>query len=97
MAALQREKRALEKRLTEAVREIGQLRHHEARVAQLERQLKERDDALAQLRSQLNERRAREYGVPDDDDVQPSLALGSRTPHDFDDDVAPDEEDDELI
>ena len=51
---------ALEKQLTDTVREIGQLRHHEMRAAQLERQLKERDDLIVQLRGQLSERRTRE-------------------------------------
>ena len=93
-----REKSALEKRLTDTVREIGQLRHHEARAAQLERQLKERDDTIAQLRSQLSGMRQRDLAAADDD-VQPSLALGSRRRDDLDDfeeelDV---EEDDELI
>src|SRR5438876_918651 len=53
-ARFAREKSQLEKRLTDSVREIGQLRHHEARVAQLERQLKERDETIGQLRSQLS-------------------------------------------
>jgi chromosome segregation ATPase len=99
LAALKREKNTLEKQLTETVREIGQLRHHEARAAQFERQLKERDETIARLRSQLHERREREY-TPPDDEVQPSLALGSRAPRDLDDlddDIVPDDEDDELI
>jgi predicted RNase H-like nuclease (RuvC/YqgF family) len=98
-ARLEREKGAFEKRLTDTVREIAQLRHHEARAAQLERQLKERDELIVQLRTQLNELRNREIGTPDDDEVQPSLALGARAPRDldeFDEDVGP-EDDDELI
>ncbi len=93
LSALKREKSAFEKRLTETVREIGQLRHHEARAAQLERQLKERDDTIVQLRKQLSDLRNR------DEEVQPSLALGSRRADDlddFDEDVGA-EDDDELI
>jgi predicted RNase H-like nuclease (RuvC/YqgF family) len=95
----EREKTALEKRLTESVREIGQLRHHEARVAQLERQLKERDETIGQLRSQVSELRNRDLDPHDDEEVQPSLALGSRSSRDIDDledDLGPDD-DDELI
>src|SRR2546425_542773 len=44
LATLKREKITLEKRLTDTVREIAQLRHHEARVTHLERQLKELRD-----------------------------------------------------
>ena len=98
-ARLEREKSGFEKRLTDTVREIAQLRHHEARAAQLERQLKERDELIAHLRTQLNDLRNREIVSPDDDEVQPSLALGSRAPRDldeFEEDVGP-EEDDELI
>ncbi len=97
-ARLEREKTNFERRLTDTVREIAQLRHHEARATQLERQLKERDDLIAQLRTQLNDLRNREIVTPDDEEIQPSLALGSRG-HDFDEfdeDVAP-EEDDEII
>jgi len=93
----QREKTTLEKRLTESVREIGQLRHHEARAAQLERQLKERDETIGQLRSQLSELRNRELAPPEDEEVQPSLALGEREPNDLDFDEEVDPEDDELI
>ncbi len=98
-AKFQREKSALEKRLTDTVREIGQLRHHEARAAQFERQLKERDETIAQLRVQLNDLRNRELATPDDEEIQPSLALGSRPAPDldeFDEDVGA-EDDDELI
>lgn len=98
-AKLEREKISFEKRLTDTVREIGQLRHHEARAAQLERQLKERDELIAQLRTQLNDLRNREIVAPGDDEIQPSLALGSRASRDldeFDEDVGP-EEDDELM
>lgn len=97
-ARFAQEKSELERRLSDTVREITQLRHHEARVTQLERQLKERDELIGQLRTQLNDLRNREIAAPEDDEVQPSLALGSRS-HDldeFDDDVGS-EEDDELI
>jgi len=99
-ARFAREKSELEKRLTDSVREIGQLRHHETRVTQLERQLKERDETIGQLRSQLSELRNRPLASVDDEEVQPSLALGSRVPRDldeFDEDAGPDDEDDELI
>ena len=95
----EKEKTALEKRLTDSVREIGQLRHHEARVAQLERQLKERDETIGQLRAQVSELRNRDLEPPDDEEIQPSLALGSRSSRDLDDledDLGPDD-DDELI
>jgi hypothetical protein len=98
-ARFQREKSAFEKRLTETVREIGQLRHHEARATQLERQMKERDDTIAQLRTQLSDLRNRQLAAAHDEEVQPSLALGSRPAHDldeFDEDVEA-EDDDELI
>ncbi|MCC6847439.1 MAG: hypothetical protein IT294_02970 [Deltaproteobacteria bacterium] len=49
----QRERSGLEKRLTEAVREIGMLRHHEIRATQLERRLAERDAAILQLQQRL--------------------------------------------
>jgi len=96
-AKLEREKTGFEKRLTETMREIATLRHHEARAAQLERQLKERDELIIQLRTQLNDLRNREVVTPDDEELQPSLALGSRGSDydEFDDDVGP--EDDELI
>jgi hypothetical protein len=95
---LEREKAGFEKRLTDTMREIATLRHHEARAAQLERQLKERDELIVQLRTQLNDLRNREIVTPDDEDIQPSLALGSRGSDydEFEDDVGP-EEDDELI
>ncbi len=98
-ARFQREKSALEKRLTDTVREIGQLRHHETRAAQLERQLKERDETIGQLRTQLSELRNRPLASREDDDAQPSLALGSRGHglDDYDDDDIEPEEDDELI
>ena len=97
-ARLEREKAGFEKRLSETVREIAQLRHHEARAAQLDRQLKERDELIAHLRTQLNDLRNREIVTPEDEEVQPSLALGSRSQdfEEFDEDVEP-EEDDELI
>lgn len=55
-ARFQREKSALERRLTDSVRELSQLRHHEARVTQLQRQLQERDERLAQLERQVRDR-----------------------------------------
>lgn len=52
-ARFQRERNALEKRLTEAVREIGMLRHHELRAGHLENQLRERDETIARLQREL--------------------------------------------
>jgi len=97
-AKLEREKVGFEKRLTDTMREIATLRHHEARAAQLERQLKERDELIVQLRTQLDDLRNRAVVTPDEEDMQQSLALGSRGGEydEFDDDVAP-EEDDEFI
>ena len=99
LKALEREKSGLEKRLTESVREIGQLRHHEARAGQLERQLKERDDTITKLRAELSELRRRPPIGVDDPDAQPSLALGERAPRDLDDfdDEIPIDDDDELV
>ncbi len=98
-ARFEREKSGLEKRLTESVREIGQLRHHEARVGQLERQLKERDETISKLRAELSELRSRPPLPADDPEVQPSLALGERAPRDLDDfdDEMPIDDDDELV
>jgi len=99
-ARFEREKSGLEKRLTETVREIGQLRHHEARVGQLERQLKERDETITKLRGQLSELRSRPTAAAvDDPELQPSLALGERAPRDLDDfdDEIPIDDDDELV
>ncbi len=97
LATLKREKSALEKRLTDTVREIGQLRHHETRAAQLERQLKERDETIAQLRAQVGSLRNR--GLAENDEAQPSLALGSRSVDDIDEfgDEEVQDDDDELI
>ncbi len=76
-ARLQREKGSLEKRLTEAVREIGQLRHHEARTAQLERQIQERDQIIGQLRSEVATLRSRSHErARDADEGQRSLSFG---------------------
>jgi hypothetical protein len=99
-ARFEREKSTLERRLTEAMREIGQLRHHEMRATQLERQLKERDESIAQLRREASELRSRPTAPLDEDpEVQPSLALGERAGRDlddFDDELALDDED-ELV
>lgn len=71
----QRERSALEKNLTEAVREIGILRHHEMRVMQLERQLKERDDLIGRLQQQLEELQRRPAEPIYEREVQQSFAL----------------------
>jgi len=73
----QRERSALEKNLTEAVREIGVLRHHEMRVMQLERQLKERDELIGGLQRQLEELQRRPADPIYEREVQQSFALVS--------------------
>lgn len=74
-ARFQRERSALEKNLTEAVREIGVLRHHEMRAMQLERQLKERDDLIGRLQQQLEELQRRPLEPTYEREVQQSFAL----------------------
>ena len=75
-AKFQRERNALEKNLTEAVREIGVLRHHELRVTQLERQLADRDAVISRLQAQLAELERRPAEPVYVHEVQQSLALG---------------------
>lgn len=72
----QRERNGLEKRLTEAVREIGILRHHELRAMQLERQLAERDALIERLQGQLAEMQRRPVEPVYVQEVQQTLALG---------------------
>jgi len=72
----QRERSGLERRLTEAVREIGVLRHHELRAMQLERQLAERDATIGRLQLQLTELERRPTETIYIREVQQSLALG---------------------
>jgi hypothetical protein len=71
----QRERSGLEKRLTEAVREIGMLRHHEMRAMQFERQLKERDDLIGRLQHQLEELQRRPAEPIYEREVQQSFSL----------------------
>ena len=78
----QRERAGLERRLTEAVREIGVLRHHELRAMQLERQLAERDATIGRLQLQLGELERRPPEAIYVREVQGSLALGEAT-HDL--------------
>jgi hypothetical protein len=73
----QRERSGLEKRLTEAVREIGLLRHHELRAMQFERQLGERDAIISRLQTQLAELERRPAEPVYVREVQQTLALGS--------------------
>ena len=73
----QRERNALEKRLTEAMREIGLLRHHEIRAAHLERQLKEREDLILRLQGQLAEVDRRPVEPVYEREVQQSFALAT--------------------
>jgi hypothetical protein len=87
-AKFQRDRLALEKRLTEAVREIGVLRHHELRAMQLERQLAEREATIGRLQSQLAELERRPAEAVYVGEVQQSLALGAPA-HDLDE-TAPD-------
>ncbi len=78
-AKFQRERSALEKNLTEAVREIGALRHHELRAMQLERQLADRDAIITRLQTQLSDLERRPAEPVYVHEVQQSLALGGST------------------
>jgi hypothetical protein len=80
----QRERSALEKNLTEAVREIGMLRHHEMRAMQLERQIKERDDLIGRLQKQLEELQRRPIEPIYEREVQQSFALTAPAHEDVD-------------
>jgi hypothetical protein len=75
-AKFQRERSGLEKNLTEAVREIGMLRHHELRATHLERQLGERDATIARLQTQLADLERRPAAPVYVHEVQQTLALG---------------------
>ncbi len=77
----QRERNGLEKRLTDAVREIGLLRHHELRAMQFERQLAERDATIERLQRQLSELERRPAEPVYVHEVQQSLALGAPSHH----------------
>ena len=83
-ARFQRERSALEKNLTEAVREIGLLRHHEMRVVQLERQVKERDDLIGRLQQQLDELQRRSIEPIYEREVQQSFTLIASSRDDVD-------------
>ncbi len=72
----QRERGGLERRLTDAVREIGLLRHHELRAMQLERQLAEREATIARLQTQLADLERRPAETVYVHEVQQTLALG---------------------
>jgi len=74
-AKFQRERNGLEKRLTEAVREIGLLRHHELRAMQFERQVGERDATIGRLQMQLSELERRPAESVYVREVQQTLAL----------------------
>ena len=99
-AKFQRERNALERNLTEAVREIGVLRHHELRAMQLERQLADRDAIITRLQTQLSDLERRPAEPVYVREVQQSLALGG-SPHDteaadldeFEDERLPDDAD----
>jgi hypothetical protein len=80
-AKFQRERSAFERRLTEAVREIGILRHHELRAMQLERQLADRDATIVRLQAQLGELERRPSEPVYVHEVQQSLALGAPVHH----------------
>lgn len=101
LATLKREKSQLEKRLTDMVREIGQLRYHETRASQLERQVAERDQTIGTLRSEIAELRNRRADPHRDDaEVQHPLALGSGPTHEFDEfdeESNLDDDEDDLI
>jgi hypothetical protein len=76
-ARFQRERNALEKRLTEAVREIGMLRHHELRAEHLANQLRDRDETVARLQRQLAEAERRPAEPVYEREVQQSFALAT--------------------
>lgn len=78
-AKFQRERSGFERRLTEAVREIGLLRHHEIRATQLERQLAERDAMIGRLQTQLGELERRPTETVYVREVQQTLALVAPT------------------
>lgn len=80
-AKFSRERNGLEKRLTEAVREIGLLRHHELRAMQFERQVAERDATIERLRAQLADLERRPAEPVYVHEVQQSLALGAPSHH----------------
>lgn len=73
----QRERNGLEKRLTEAVREIGLLRHHELRAIHFERQVAERDATIERLQTQLSDLERRPANPVYVHEVQQSLALSA--------------------
>jgi len=74
-AKASRERGALERRLTDAVREIGLLRHHEMRAMQFERQLAERDATIGRLQTQLTELERRPAEPIYVREIQQTLAL----------------------
>jgi hypothetical protein len=74
-AKASRERHALERRLTDAVREIGILRHHEMRAIQFERQLAERDVTIGRLQTQLVELERRPAEPIYVREIQQTLAL----------------------
>ena len=74
-AKASRERHALERRLTDAVREIGMLRHHEMRAMQFERQLAERDATIGRLQTQLTELERRPAEPIYVREIQQTLAL----------------------
>ena len=79
-AKFQRERNGFERRLTEAVREIGLLRHHEIRATHLERQLTERDATIGRLQAQLGELERRPAETVYVREVQQTLALVAPVP-----------------
>jgi hypothetical protein len=95
-ARFDRERNDLQKRLTDMVREIGELRHHELRATQLARQVAERDQTIANLRRELSEARSRPAAAHAD---QASLDFGSEELRvdDLDESVPLDDEDDDLM
>jgi hypothetical protein len=98
-AKFQRERKGLERSFTEAVQEIGLLRHHELRATHLERQLADRDATIARLQAQLAELERRPAEPVYVHEVQQSLALGGPTREaeaadldEFEEDTLPEEE-----
>jgi len=76
-ARFQRERSNLERRLTEAAREIGQLRYHEVRAMQFERELRERNETIGRLQRELDELRQNVGGSRQDAEAQHVLSFGA--------------------
>ena len=96
-AQFARERGALERRLTETVREIGLLRHHEMRAMQFERQLAERDATIADLRRELEVQQRTPSPPPPDTQTGLNFGGGTLGIDDLDETAAAEDEDDDLL